>query len=116
MKRSILILLAALALASCSATISRPEVYQTQASHSSTGQDSGILSESKDATGFIVNQDWIDGYRSLLKKYGQTLSPPRTENDSQGITKEGEKYRVSDAVMERQLVMNQRRVNDQRHE
>lgn len=101
-----------LTLTSCSATITRPEVRQSQASHTSTGQDSGILSEAKD--GFIVNQEWIDGYRSLLKKYGHTLSPPRDESDSAGIVKVGEnRYRVSDAAVERQLAMNSRRVNDQ---
>lgn len=97
----------------CSATITRPEVHQRQASFSSTGQDSGILRDPKDVGGFTVNQDWIDGYDSLLMKYGDTLSPTRKAFDRNGIVKEGDHYRVSDAVMERMLAMNQRRVNNQ---
>lgn len=100
-------------LVSCSATITRPEVHQKQASYTSTGQDSGILSEAKDAGGFPVNQEWIDGYDSLLAKYGDRLTPPRKAFDRNGITKEGDHYRITDAVMERQQVMNQRNVNDQ---
>lgn len=107
------IVLIALCLASCSATITRPEVRQTQASHTSTGQDSGILGESSDAKGFTVNSDWISGYDALLEKYGRTLTPPRVKGDRDGITKQGDYYRIIDAVLERQLVMNQRRVNDQ---
>lgn len=110
----LLILIAALALASCSPTITRQEVRQGQASFTSTGQDSGILDESGGAkAGFKVNQEWIDGYDSLLAKYGQTLTPPRKPFDRAGIVKEGEHYRIADAVLERQLVMNQRRTNDQ---
>lgn len=101
------------ALLSCTGTIARQEVRQTQASHSSTGQDSGILRESGDQQGFLVNQDWIDGYDSLLNTYGKTLSPPRKKGDRDGIVTEGRHYRVSDAVMERFLVLNQRRVNAQ---
>lgn len=111
-----IVLIAVLVLTACSGTIARKEVHQTQASFSSSGrQDSGILEEktSGPVAGFAVNQDWIDGYASLLAKYGQTLSPPRKAFDRNGITKEGDHYRISDAVMERQLVMNQRRVNDQ---
>lgn len=110
----ILLIAAIFAFSGC--TIARKEVHQTQASFSSSGrQDSGILEEktSGPVAGFAVNQDWIDGYASLLAKYGQTLSPPRKAFDRNGITKEGDHYRISDAVMERQLVMNQRRVNDQ---
>lgn len=110
MKRFVILVL--LAAAFCSCAIKRHEVKQHQASFSSTGQDSGIVSTAKD-NGFVVNSDWIAGYRSLLKKYGQTLTPPRTENDVDGITKIGNQYMVSDSVMERQLVLNQRRLNDE---
>lgn len=111
MKRLVFISIAAFALASCSATIAPQEVRQRQASHTATGQDSGILDDS--GVGFAVNQDWIDGYDSLLEKYGSTLSPPRKKGDRGGIVKEGDRYRVTDACMERFLVMNQRRVNEQ---
>jgi hypothetical protein len=108
-----LILFAILGLASCSPTISRHEVRQHQASFSSTGQDSGILSDSAGAVGFAVNQDWIDGYDSLIEKYGATLTPPRKKGDRGGIVKEGDHFRITDAAMERFLVLNQRRVNNQ---
>jgi hypothetical protein len=102
-----------LTLASCSPTVTRPEVHQRQPSWTATGQDSGILSEPKDLGGFVVNSDWIAGYDSLLLKYGQTLSPARKPKDRDGIKAEGDHFRISDAVMERQQAMNQRRVNDQ---
>jgi hypothetical protein len=110
----ILLLIAALALTSCFATIAPKEIHQRQASFTSTGQDSGILADaSKQTIGFAVNQEWIDGYDSLLAKYGDKLSPARKAFDRDGIAKEGDHYRVSDAVMERKLVMNERRVNEQ---
>lgn len=110
-----IVLLAALAVTACSPTIARKEVRQTQAAHTSTGQDSGILDEktTEPVFGFKVNQDWINGYDALLEKYGDKLFPARKKGDRDGITREGDCWRVSDAVMERQLVMNQRRVNDQ---
>jgi hypothetical protein len=113
MKR-ILILFAALALTSCFATIAPKEIHQRQASYTSTGQDSGMLKDAAAQTaGFPVNQEWIDGYDSLLAKYGDKLSPARKAFDRNGIVKEGDHYRVSDAVMERKLVMNERLVNEQ---
>lgn len=102
-----------LALSSCSPTITRKEVHQRQASWTATGQDSGILEDSKDLGGFTVNADWIAGYDSLLAKYGETLSPARKSGDRDGIKAEGDHFRISDAAMERQLAMNARRVNDQ---
>lgn len=112
---AVLCLIAALAFSACSSTITRQEVKQTQASHTSTGQDSGILEEKTSATtvGFKVNQEWVNGYDALLERYGKTLLPPRVKGDRDGIVKEGDHYRITDAVMERQLVMNQRRANDQ---
>jgi hypothetical protein len=112
---AIAVLIAALALTACSPTIARKEVQQKQASFTSTGQDSGILDEksTEPVFGFAVNQDWINGYDALLEKYGNTLSPARKKGDRDGVTKEWDHWRVSDAVMERQLVMNQRRVNEQ---
>jgi hypothetical protein len=120
MKR-VFILVAALALTSCFATIAPKEIHQRQASYTSTGQDSGMLKDaakpqgngSVQTVGFAVNQEWIDGYDSLLAKYGDKLSPARKAFDRNGITKEGDHYRVSDAAMERKLVMNERRVNEQ---
>lgn len=112
--RAALIAWLAISIVGCSPTISRHEVHQKQASFTSTGQDSGILDEeSFGKAGVPVNQDWIDGYDSLLKKYGATLSPPRKKGDRNGIVKEGDHYRITDAVWERQLVMNQRRVDEQ---
>lgn len=101
-------------LASCSPTVTRQEVHQQQASWTATGQDSGILSDSKDLGGFTVNTEWLTGYDSLLSKYGDTLSPIRKPGDRDGIKVEGDHYRITDAVLERHLVMNSRRVNDQK--
>lgn len=109
-----LILITAFGVASCSPTIARHEVKQTAASWSASGhQDSGILEDSKDIGGVPVGADWIAGYDSLLAKYGDTLTPPRKSGDREGITKEGDHYRITDATWERQLVLNQRRADDQ---
>lgn len=110
-----LVALLAVVFIGCSPTVSRQEVRQHQASFTATGQDSGILDEktNQPVFGFKVNQDWINGYDALLDKYGDKLSPARKKGDRDGITREGDYWRISDAVMERQLVMNQRRVDDQ---
>lgn len=105
------ILIWVLSLAGC--TVARKEVVQHQAGYTSTGQDSGVLDDIPGATGVPVNQDWVNGYDSLLEKYGATLFPPRKKGDRDGITKEGNHFRITDATWERQLVLNQKRADDQ---
>lgn len=114
MKRILLALVAVAVLSSCGGfgTVAPREIVTTQASNTSTGQDSGILNDESGKEGFLVNQDWINGYDALLDRYGEKLFPPRKKGDRDGIKKVGKnRYRVSDAVMERQQVMNQKRSN-----
>ena len=100
-----------LCLLLCGCVVHPPMVHQHQASYSSSGQDSGIISESKDHGGFVVNSDWVAGYDSLLSRYGEKLTPPRKVGDRLGVVWQTKNYWVSDAAMERFMVMNAMRLN-----
>jgi hypothetical protein len=104
-----IILLSVALLSSC--TIAPKPIKATQASFSGNVQNSGMIAAPKqDELGFAVNQDYIDAYDALLAKFGSGLFPPRKPGDRNGIVKEGDHYRVTDAVVERYLVMNQQRM------
>jgi hypothetical protein len=96
-------------LLGCNPTIHPAQVKQRQASYSSTGQDSGLISTQPD--GFLVNKEWVAAYDSLLDKYGQFLTPPRKSGDRNGIYENGKYWAIEDFVLERQLKMNQMRLN-----
>lgn len=106
-----LILVAAcVALVSCggaSLTVAPKPVASHQASYSGNEQNSGMVKQPDvGEQGFAVNQDWVDGYDSLLSKFGQTLNPPRKAGDRDGITPEAGHYRITDQVLMRHDVMN----------
>lgn len=120
MKRLILaISVGALCLSACThgrdslLTVAPTPVKSGQASYSGNEQNSGVLKDKAALPtynkGFPVNQDWVDGYDALLATYGSTLTPPRKAGDRDGIVKEGDHYRITDAVMVRQQVLNSTR-------
>lgn len=116
MKRFILIAVVAMLVAGCATQESAPPpaptkpVVSRQASWSGFEQNSGMIKQPElGEKGFAVNQDWVDGYDSLLARFGNILNPPRKSGDRDGIAKEGEHYRITDQVLMRHDVMNSAR-------
>ncbi len=114
--RIALLLTAVIWLSACKEPPKPPAkpIVSTQASYSGNEQNSGVLKPAQGVEGFPVKQDWIDAYDALLARFGTVLFPSRKPGDRNGVVIEGDHYRVTDAVMERYLVMNQRRMQAER--
>lgn len=108
-----LIIIAAVLLAGCTTkqmTVAPAPVHSREASYSANAQNSGMIQQPMPGEqGFAVNQDWVDGYDSLLIKFGYILNPPRKTGDRDGITPEAGHYRITDQVLMRHDVMNSAR-------